>query len=41
MTDWKESEKEIIRAIVKCDGVEKSLAKVLNKSKLLENRGLT
>lgn len=40
MTEWKESEKEIIRAIVKYDGEEKSLAKVLNKSKLLENRGL-
>ena len=40
MTDWKESEKEIIRAIVKYDGEEKTLAKVLNKSKLLENRGL-
>ena len=40
MTEWKESEKEIIRAIVKYDGEEKSLAKVFNKSKLLENRGL-
>lgn len=40
MTEWKESEKEIIRAIVKYDGKEKTLAKVLNKSKLLENRGL-
>lgn len=40
MSEWKESEKEIIRAIVKYDGEEKSLAKVLNKSKLLENRGL-
>ena len=40
MNKWKESEKEIIRAIVKCDGKAKSLAEVLNKSKLLEKRGI-
>lgn len=40
MSKWKESEKEIIRAIVKYDGKAESLAEVLNKSKLLEKRGI-
>ena len=40
MTKWKDSEKEIIKAIVKYDGKAKSLAEVLNKSKLLEKRGI-
>ena len=40
MSKWKESEKEIIKDIVKYDGKAKSLAEVLNKSKLLEKRGI-
>ena len=40
MSKWKESEKEILRAIVKYDGKAESLAEVLNKSKLLEKRGI-
>lgn len=40
MSEWKDSEKEIIKAIVKYDGKAKSLAEVLNKSKLLEKRGI-
>lgn len=40
MSKWKESEKEIIRAIVKYDGKAESLVEVLNKSKLLEKRGI-
>lgn len=37
---FKKTEKEIIKAIVKYGEKEHSMAKVLNKSKLLENRGL-
>lgn len=37
---FKKSEKEIIKAIVKYGGEVKSLAKIINKSKLLENRGI-
>ena len=40
MSKWKDSEKEIIKAIVKYDGKAKSLAEVLNNSKLLEKRGI-
>ena len=40
MTTWKKSEKEIIKAIVRYGGEAKSLGEVLNKSKLLENRGI-
>lgn len=40
MKNWKESEKEIVKAIVKYDGKAKSLAEVLNKSKLMEKRGV-
>lgn len=40
MTNWKDSEKEIIKAIVKYDGKAESLAEVFNKSKLLEKRGI-
>ena len=34
MTEWKEFEKEILKAIVNYDGKAESLAEVLNKSKL-------
>ena len=37
---FKKTEKEIIKTIVKYGEKEHSMAKVLNKSKLLENRGL-
>jgi hypothetical protein len=37
---FKETEKEIIRTIVKYDGEVKSLAEVINKSELLEKRGI-
>lgn len=37
---FKKTEKEIIKAIVKYGEKDHSMAKVLNKSKLLENRGL-
>lgn len=37
---YKKTEKEIIKAIVQYDGKAKSLAEVLNKSKLLEKRGI-
>lgn len=37
---FKKTEKEIIKAIVKYGEKDYSMAKVLNKSKLLENRGL-
>lgn len=37
---FKKTEKEIIRAIVKFGEKENSMAKVLNKSKLLEKRGI-
>ncbi len=37
---FKDSEKEIIRTIVKYDGEVKSLAEVINKSELLEKRGI-
>lgn len=37
---FKNTEKEIIRAIVKYDGEVKSLAEVINKSELLEKRGI-
>ena len=37
---FKKTEKEIIKAIVKYGEKEHSMAKGLNKSKLLENRGL-
>jgi len=37
---FKKTEKEIIKAIVKYDGKAKSLAEVLNKSKLLEKKGI-
>ncbi len=37
---FKKTEKEIIEAIVKYDGEVKSLAEVINKSKLLEKRGI-
>lgn len=40
MSKWKESEKEILKAIVKYKGKEPTLAKVFNKSKLLEKRGV-
>ena len=38
--EYKKTEKEILKAIVKYDGEVKSLAEVLNKSKLLEKRGI-
>lgn len=37
---FKKTEKEIIKAIVKYGENEQSMAKVLNKGKLLENRGI-
>ena len=37
---YKKTEKEIIKAIVKYGGQVNSLAKVINKSQLLENRGI-
>lgn len=37
---FKNTEKEIIKAIVKYEGQAKSLAEVLNKSKLLEKKGI-
>ena len=37
---YKKTEKEIIKAIVQYDGKAKSLAEVLNKSKLLKKRGI-
>ena len=37
---FKKSEKDIIKAIVKYSGEVKSLAKIINKSQLLENRGV-
>ena len=37
---FKNTEKEIIRTIVKYDGEVKSLAEVINKSELLEKRGI-
>ena len=37
---FKKTEKEIIEAIVKYDGEVKSLAEVINKSQLLEKRGI-
>jgi hypothetical protein len=37
---FKKSEKEILKAIVKYGEKENSMAKVLNKSKLLENKGI-
>lgn len=37
---FKKTEKEIIRTIVKYDGEVKSLAEVINKSELLEKRGI-
>lgn len=37
---FKRTEKEMLRAIVKYGGESKSLAEVLNKSKLLEKRGI-
>jgi hypothetical protein len=37
---FKKTEKEILQAIVKYGGESKSLAEVLNKSKLLEKRGI-
>lgn len=37
---YKKTEKEIIKAIVKYKGKERTLAKVLNESKLLEKRGI-
>ena len=37
---FKKTEKEIIKAIVKYEGQAKSLAEVLNKSKLLEKKGI-
>lgn len=37
---FKKTEKEILKAIVKYDGEVKSLAEVLNKSELLEKRGI-
>lgn len=38
--EYKKTEKEILKAIVKYDGEVKSLAEVLNKSELLEKRGI-
>lgn len=38
---FKKTEKEIIKTIVKFDGEVKSLAEVINKSGLLEKRGIT
>ena len=38
--NYKNTEKEIIRAMVKADGKVKSLAKVINDSHLLENKGI-
>ena len=40
MTKFKNTEKEIIKTIVKYGGDVKSLADVINKSHLLENRGI-
>lgn len=40
MMTFKETEKEIIKAIVKYGGEVKSLAEVINKSELLEKRGI-
>ena len=40
MTKFKKTEKEIIQTIVKYGGDVKSLADVINKSHLLENRGI-
>ena len=37
---FKQTEKEFIKAIVKYDGKVKSLAEVINKSHLLEDRGI-
>ena len=37
---FKKTEKEIIKAIIKYEGQAKSLAEVLNKSKLLEKKGI-
>ena len=37
---FKKTEKEILKAIVKNSGEVQSLAEVLNKSKLLEKRGI-
>ena len=37
---FKKSEKDIIKAMVKYSGEVKSLAKIINKSQLLENRGV-
>lgn len=37
---FKKSEKDIIKAIVKYGGEVKSLAKIINKSQLLESRGI-
>ena len=38
--NFKNTEKEIIKTIVKYGGDVKSLADVINKSHLLENRGI-
>lgn len=38
--EFKKTEQEIIKAIVKYGGEVKSLAEVINKSQLLENRGI-
>ena len=37
---FKKTEKEIIKAIVKYGEKENSMAKIINKSQLLENRGV-